>query len=98
MPTIKLLRNGQLTLPVKFRKTLGLKRGELLVAELQGDKIVLKPVRTVEEDEIRKITKEKVFELIGKNWEKNKDLDQKKVDRIVDETVREVREKRKLSR
>lgn len=93
MPTIKLLRSGQLTLPATFRKVLGLKKGGLLLAELQGDKIVLKPVRAVEEDEIRKIARQKVFELIEKNLEKNKDLDQKKVEQIVDEIVREVREK-----
>jgi len=53
MPTIKVLRNGQLTLPVQFRKILELKQGDLLNAGLEEDKIVLKPVTTVERKRIK---------------------------------------------
>ncbi|MCD6472699.1 AbrB/MazE/SpoVT family DNA-binding domain-containing protein [Candidatus Aerophobetes bacterium] len=53
MPTIKVLRNGQLTLPARFRETLELKQGDLLNAELEEDKIVLRPVTTVERKRIK---------------------------------------------
>ena len=53
MPTIKVLRNGQLTLPARFRKVLELKQGDLLNAELEDNKIVLKPVTTVEREKMK---------------------------------------------
>jgi len=94
MPTIKVLRNGQLTLPAQFRETLELKQGDLLNAELKEDEIVLKPVTTVERKRIKEKAKKRFFELVDKNWEKNKDIDPKKVERIVNEAVEEVRKEK----
>jgi len=91
MPTIKVLRNGQLTLPARFRETLELKQGDLLNAELEEDKIVLRPVTTVERKRIKEKEREKFFKLVDKTWEKNKDTNPKEVERIVNEAVEEVR-------
>lgn len=91
MPVIKILRNGQLTLPVKFRETLELKQGDLLNAGLEEDKIILKPVTTVERKRVKEKTRERFFELIDKTWDKNKDTDPKEVERIVNEAIEEVR-------
>jgi len=91
MPTIKILRNGQLTLPAKLRKALDLKEGDLLNAELEKDKIVLKPLTVIERDKIRK----RFFQLVEENWKKNKDLDQGKVEKIVKEELEKIRKRAK---
>ena len=89
MPTIKILRNGQLTLPAKLRKALDLKEGDLLNAELEKEKIVLKPVTVIEREKIKK----RFFQLIKENWKKNKDLELKEVEKIVKEEVEKVRKR-----
>ena len=91
MPVIKILRNGQLTLPAKFRETLELKQGDLLNAGLEEDKIVLRPVTTIERKRVTEKTRERFFGLIDKTWDKNKDTDPKEVERIVNEAIEEVR-------
>jgi len=91
MPTIKVLRNGQLTLPAQFRKILELKQGDLLNVGLEEDKIVLKPVTTVERKRIKEKTRERFFKLVDKAWKKSKDTDPTEVERIVNEAVEEVR-------
>jgi len=94
MPTIKVLRNGQLTLPARFRKILELKQGDLLDAGLEEDKIVLKPVTTVERKRIKEKARERFFKLVDKTWKKNKDTEPKEVEKIVNEAVEEVREEK----
>jgi len=91
MPTVKILRNGQLTLPAKLRKALDLKEGDLLNAELEENKIILKPLTVIERDKIRK----RFFQLVEENWKKNKDLKPKEVEKIVKEEMEKVRKKAK---
>lgn len=91
MPVIKILCNGQLTLPAKFRETLELKQGDLLNAGLEEDKIILKPVTTIERKIVKEKTRERFFKLIDKTWDKNKNTDPKEVERIVNEAIEEVR-------
>jgi len=94
MPTIKVLRNGQLTLPAKFREILELKQGDFLNAELKDNKIILRPVTIIERKRIKEKAREIFFGLVDKNWEKNKNVDSKKVERIINEVVEEVRKER----
>lgn len=43
MPAIlKVTRKGQVTIPKKFREVLGIEEGDLMYAEIEGDRIVLK--------------------------------------------------------
>ena len=42
MPTAKITKKGQLTIPVEFRKKLGTNLVEIY---MEGDKIVIKPVK-----------------------------------------------------
>ena len=87
MPIIKVLRNGQLTLPAQFRRLLEIQQGDLLDVGLEEDKIILRPVTTVERRRVR----ERFFELVDKTWKKNKGTDPKEVQRIVNQVVEEVR-------
>jgi antitoxin PrlF len=45
MPVTKVTRNYQITLPAEIRKALGIKEGELLEVELEGEKIVVKRLK-----------------------------------------------------
>ena len=44
MPVIKVIRNGQITLPKEFREALGIEEGQILEAEIEESRIILKPV------------------------------------------------------
>ncbi len=48
MPVIKVIRNGQITLPKEFREALSIDEGQILEAELEESRIILKPVAFVE--------------------------------------------------
>lgn len=50
MPLVKVLRHGQVTLPKEFRKVLGVSEGDLMEAELDGSRILLKPKVVVDRD------------------------------------------------
>jgi len=43
--TVKILRNYQITIPAEVRKRLPLREGMLLLVELEGEKIILRPAR-----------------------------------------------------
>ncbi len=48
MPVIKVIRNGQITLPKEFREALNIDEGQILEAELEESRIILKPLAFVE--------------------------------------------------
>ena len=43
MTVIKVIRNGQITLPKEFRDALGVKAGDILEAEMKENQMVLIP-------------------------------------------------------
>ncbi len=47
MQAVKVLPKGQITLPKKVRKKLGIKEGDSLVIEEEKDRIVLKKGKTI---------------------------------------------------
>jgi antitoxin MazE len=51
MPLIQLKTKAQITLPVKMRRKLGIKQGDYLEATLQGEKIILTPIKAVDRSE-----------------------------------------------
>ena len=50
MPLVKVLRHGQVTLPKEFREILGVIEGDLMEAELDGSRILLKPKVVVDRE------------------------------------------------
>lgn len=48
MPVIKVIRNGQITLPKEFREALNIDEGQMLEAEMEESRIILKPLAFVE--------------------------------------------------
>ena len=51
MPTIKITSNGAITLPVQFRKALGLRTGDFVNAELKNHLVVLKPAKIIDAED-----------------------------------------------
>ena len=47
MPVVRLLDHGQVTIPKRFREALGLKKGDVAEAELEGERIVITPKKLV---------------------------------------------------
>lgn len=48
MPIIKVIRNGQITLPKEIREALDIDEGQILEAEVENSRIILKPLTFVE--------------------------------------------------
>lgn len=89
MPTIQVLRSGQVTLPSKLRSMLNLHPGDLLEADIKEQRIILTPVTLTPKNKAE--AEKRFFKLVEENWEKNKDLNPDEVQRIVDQAVKEVR-------
>ena len=54
MPTVKLGRSRQVVIPKKIHDDLGLKPGDLLEVDREGDKVVFTPKELVDRDSIEK--------------------------------------------
>jgi AbrB family looped-hinge helix DNA binding protein len=55
MSVVRILKHGQVTIPKKFRETLGLERGDLVEAELHGDQVVITPKTLVKEKTLQEL-------------------------------------------
>jgi len=101
MPLLQVRRNFQITIPVELRKALGIKEGDYINAELQDETIILK----LKEITNRKIAKrqeeakKRFFEIVDRIRERNKDVDHKEVEALINEAVAVVRmeERKRLS-
>jgi len=87
MPIVMALRYGQVTLPKKFREALNIKEGDLLEAELDGEKIVLTPKVLVNKDKAW----EKVFRVLSEVHEKTKHIPPEEAEKDALELIKETR-------
>jgi AbrB family looped-hinge helix DNA binding protein len=87
MPIVRILQHGQVTIPKKLREALGLKRGDLAEAELEGERIVITP---------KKLVKDKAFQelmaLLDKVHKRNKGFSEEEVKQDVLRAIAELRE------
>jgi len=51
MPTTKVTRHGQITLPASVRKQLGIEEGDLVEIEVEDEKAVLMPKKLVDKSQ-----------------------------------------------
>jgi AbrB family looped-hinge helix DNA binding protein len=51
MPTSKVTRHGQITLPASVRKRLGIEEGDLVEIEVEDEKAVLMPTKLVDKNQ-----------------------------------------------
>ncbi len=93
MPLLQVRRNFQITIPAKLRKTLGIKVGDYIDAELQDEAIVLKPKEIIDRSVAKRKeeAKKRFFELVDRIRERNKDVDPKEVEALINEAVTAVR-------
>lgn len=87
MPMVRLLDHGQITIPKRFWEALGLKKGDVAEAELEGERIVFTP---------KKLVRQKVWQrlsaLLDEVHQQNKGVSEKRVARDVLEAIAELRE------
>ena len=88
MPTLQILRNGQISLPAKFRRELGLKKGDIISAEIQDGQIILTPIAIKEnKSKKRAEAKEKFFEMVDELRERTKDVPLEEIQSAIDEAT-----------
>ena len=87
MPIVRILENGQVTIPKKFREVLGLEKGDLAEAELEWDQIVITPKKLIED----KALKELKVVLAGVH-QKNKGVSEEEVVKYATQAVAELRQ------
>ena len=86
MPVVKILQHGQVTLPKKFRERLGLKKGDLAEAELEGDRIILTPKRLIEDKALQELKA-----VLDEVHAKNKGVSEEEIVKYVTQAVAEFR-------
>jgi len=52
MPTSKVTRHGQITLPASVRKRLGIEEGDLVEIEVEDERAVLMPKKLVDKSQV----------------------------------------------
>lgn len=87
MPIVRFLEHGQITVPKKFRDALGVKKGDLAEAQIEGDKIIITPVRPTKKQAWKEIR-----ELLNKVHNRNKEFSEEEVTRDVLKAIEELRQ------
>lgn len=87
MPIVKMLQHGQITIPKRFREILGLRKGDLAEAELDGDRIVITPKRLVKDRVWREL-----LEVMDRVHQKNNGVSEEEVTQDVLKAIAELRE------
>ena len=85
---VRPLSRGQITIPVEFRKKLGIDTNTILSLALRGNKIEITPaiVREVDEEELREYTDEEISQFLRDD----------KIDRETASTVKRLLAEEKL--
>jgi len=88
MPIVRILEHGQVIIPEKFREALGLEKGDLAEAELEGKRIVNTPKKLVKEEALKKL-----IAVMERVHEQNKGFSEEEVTQDVLKAIAELREK-----
>ncbi|MBI4595080.1 MAG: AbrB/MazE/SpoVT family DNA-binding domain-containing protein [Candidatus Tectomicrobia bacterium] len=87
MPLIKVLRNGQVTLPKEYRDVLGVKEGDVLEAEIEDSTLVLKPKVLVDKNEAWA----KLSHVMDKVGKRHQNISEEEVEKDVLEALKTAR-------
>ncbi len=95
MPQVKVRSDGQVKIPPSILSKYRLQAGDVLDVCDAGNGIVFIP-----KNGQQKLTKEYFFEIVEKIWARNRNIDSKALDRVINRAVRKVRaeERKTLSR
>jgi AbrB family looped-hinge helix DNA binding protein len=83
MPLVKVIRNGQITIPKELRAVLGIEEGDLLEVKLSKGGMTIKPKTAVDKD----LAKGRFFNMVEQIRESLKDADPQEVDAALAEAV-----------
>ena len=87
MPVMKIMENGQVTIPKKICDDLGLKKGDLVEAERKDNQIVITPKRLAGDRAFQK-----VLAVMDRVHEKNKGVSEETVVKYATQAIAELRE------
>ena len=88
MPWAKVLRSGQVTFPKEVRESLNLKEGDIVDFEIQGSAVVIRPKVMIDKG------KAEIWKMFDEMHEKMKDEDPQKIEKLIDEAIKETRKQR----
>jgi len=91
MPLVKVIRHGQITLPIDFREELAIKEGDYLQAELEGKAIVLRPKVFMDSDDAVRM----LHQIMDDVQSQTQGIDPEEIEQEVAEAIREVREQKR---
>ena len=91
MPLIKVIRNGQITLPAGLREELDIKEGDYLEAEVKEKEIILRPKVVLDRNDAVKM----LHQIMDDVQSRTKGIDTEEIEREVAEAIREVRERKR---
>jgi AbrB family looped-hinge helix DNA binding protein len=83
MAMVKVIRNGQITLPKKLRTALGIREGDLLEVKLSKSGMVIKPKVPIDKD----LAKDRFWQMVEEIRESVKDVDPEELDETIEEAV-----------
>jgi len=96
MELIKVRRNFQLTIPQALREKLGLAVGDYVQADLEDERIVIRPVEVQpgagERQRSRKERKA-AYAILDEIWAKMKDEEPEVIEKTVNDAVKEARKR-----
>lgn len=89
MATVKVTRNGQVTIPAQLRREMDIKEGDYVEVEIKGGEIVLKPKEMV--DSKKKRAWDQLNELVEDVHAKNEGREPEEVQEEIVKAIHDVR-------
>lgn len=83
MPLVKVIRNGQITLPKAIRDALGIKEGDLLEVKLRSSELTIKPKAAIDKE----MAGDRFFQMVNEIRASVGDVDPDELDSTIDEAV-----------
>ena len=84
MPLVKVIRNGQITIPKEIRRSLSIRDGDFLEIERSNSGLLIKPKIVIDRDESAR----KFFKQVSQMRKNAKKIDPEEVNEILAEAVR----------
>jgi bifunctional DNA-binding transcriptional regulator/antitoxin component of YhaV-PrlF toxin-antitoxin module len=94
---VRPLRNGQITIPIDFRRELGITDDTLLRITLDGEELRIRPVQAAEKQKGSAWLRD-LYELFAPMREEAAKYSEDEINTIIDEAVKEVRARHAESR
>jgi AbrB family looped-hinge helix DNA binding protein len=83
MPLVRVIRNGQITLPKELRKKLGIEEGDLLEVKVDKGGFVIRPKTAVDKE----LAGDRFFKMVDEIREAVKDADPRELEEAIEEAV-----------